>query len=65
MQEQASEEPKTRVLEKTGWDPAYMRKFLGAVQECEATVRAWFAPAGDFSDAAGSARKKCREGEQL
>ena len=49
MQKQASEDLKTKVLERTGWDPAYMNKFLGAVQECEATVRAWLAPADDFS----------------
>jgi hypothetical protein len=64
MQEQASDDLKTRVLEKTGWDPAYMSKFLGAVQECEATVRAWLAPADDFSDAAGSARTRGRDGEE-
>ena len=64
MQKQASEDLKTKALERTGWDPAYMNKFLGAVQECEATVRAWLAPADDFSDAACSARTRGRDGEE-
>jgi len=64
MQEQAIDDLKTTVFEKTGWDPAYLSKFLGAVQECEATVRAWIAPAVDFSDAAGSARTRGRDGEE-
>ena len=54
MQELACEGLRSdaRVLETTGWDQAYLTKFLGAVRECEATVQAWLA--AGRADAAGS-----------
>lgn len=63
----------SKVVENTGADreclatvdPAYCRKLLRAVRECEAIgIMSWLNKAGGLPDAAGSARKRCREGEK-
>ena len=74
MQVQAGEGLRSKILDKTGWDPEYLAKFLGAVRVCQATVQAWLAaatvcadPAG--SESAGSGRQRRvkgkEEGEQV